>query len=234
MKIPGICCLAAFLCSCSYLPEAENLPGGIHIEENRDYILLEPQHSESLSPTGLIFYPGGLVDPHAYENLAASFALSGPGHRVLIAKMPSNLAVLDLNAAKKILKSQNDLQWVIGGHSLGGAMSCSLISKETDLVQGLVLMASYPAESADLSSWGRPVLSISASEDRIVNEENFIKGKDFLPAETSYRIIEGGNHSGFGQYGSQEGDGIATISQEEQHRQAAEFLQTFFDEHGLE
>ena len=84
--------------SCSYLPEGEIYPAGVNVEENRDLIEIMPEGGAA-SATGLVFYPGGLVDPHAYIELASGFALSGSGHRVLIVKMPSNLAVLASRSA---------------------------------------------------------------------------------------------------------------------------------------
>ncbi|EMR73979.1 hypothetical protein MCGE09_00658, partial [Thaumarchaeota archaeon SCGC AB-539-E09] len=39
-----------------------------------------------------------------------------------------------------------------------------------------------------------------------------------LPFETEIVLIEGGNHAQFGEYGAQNGDGIATIGSEEQQK----------------
>lgn len=222
------------LASCSYLPQDQDLPNGLRTEENRDYILLEPLDSASLSKTGFLFYPGGLVDPHAYMEMAGAFALSGSGHRVLIAKMPTNLAVLNAGAARKILQDHADLDWVIGGHSLGGAMACSEVNNRSQDYKGLVLMASYPPSSADLSSWPGEVLSISASKDLVVDIEKYESAKSLLPKGMTYTVIMGGNHSGFGSYGFQQGDGEAVISREEQQRITVSVMQNFFIEHGLE
>lgn len=51
--------------SCSYLPEEIDLASGMEVGETVNYISLKPTRSTS-SKTGLIFYPRGLVDPHAY------------------------------------------------------------------------------------------------------------------------------------------------------------------------
>ncbi len=45
--------------------------------------------------------------------------------------------------------------------------------------------------------------------------------------QTLYYEIPGGNHSGFGSYGFQEGDGQATISPSEQQAQVRAFIQAF-------
>ena len=226
--------LAAIFTRCSYLPEPVADATGVVIEEFRDHLLISPEEDSNLSPTGFIFYPGGLVDPHAYLSLASAFALSNDGHRIIIAKMPANLAVLDMKAAKKILQEYDTEDWVIGGHSLGGAMACSMVDKEPTLFKALVLMAAYPAESADLSNWDHPVLSISATEDKIVDQEKYEKSRDRLPLYTSLVMIEGGNHGGFGQYGPQKNDGTASISQTDQEARIIEFMQEFFLINGLD
>ena len=148
--------------------------------------------------------------------------------------MPANLAVLDMKAAKNILKDYKEQEWVIGGHSLGGAMACSMVDNEPSLFKALVLMAAYPAESVDLSSWDHPVLSITGSEDKILDQVKFESSRDHLPLYTSLVMIEGGNHGGFGKYGTQKDDGTATISQSEQETRVVELMQSFFLKNGLE
>lgn len=226
--------IALFAASgCSYLPETVQDFPELLIRENRDYIEILPANLNS-SNTGFMFYPGGLVDPHGYLELASMFANSGIGHHVIIAKMPANLAVLDAKAAVKILKEFPDEQWVLGGHSLGGAMACSLLDKESERFEGLVLMASYPSTSTDLSKWEGAVLSLTASNDMVVDQAKFLEGKALLPPLASYYDIAGGNHSGFGTYGDQKGDGEANISREAQHLIIIEQMQNFYMDNGFE
>ncbi|MFN2221966.1 MAG: alpha/beta hydrolase, partial [Candidatus Promineifilaceae bacterium] len=74
------------------------------------------------SPTdkGLIYYPGGLVDPEAYAVTAQGIA--DAGYLVVIPKMPLNLAFTGINRADGIRADFPEIEsWVIGGHSLGGA-----------------------------------------------------------------------------------------------------------------
>ncbi|MBV6552676.1 alpha/beta hydrolase, partial [Acinetobacter soli] len=51
----------------------------------------------------------------------------------------------------------------------------------------------------------------------------------YLPDSAIFETISGGNHAGFGSYGSQRGDGSATISNEEQQQQIAEKLTQWLD-----
>ncbi len=87
--------------------------------------------------------------------------------------MPANLAVMGSKAAVKITEEFPDERWVIGGHSLGGAMACSMLEKEPELFEGLVLMAAYSSGSLDLSIWEGAALSITASNDGILDWEKY-------------------------------------------------------------
>ena len=53
-------------------------------------------------------------------------------------------------------------------------------------------------------------------------EAELEEGKKKLPGDSVSRLIEGGNHTGFGDYGVQAVDGEATITHEEQQRIAVE------------
>ncbi|MCA9383354.1 alpha/beta hydrolase [Candidatus Dojkabacteria bacterium] len=178
---------------------------------NEDYLIAQPDES---SKRGIIIYPGGLVEPEAYVTL--SKGLADEGYFVAIIDMPWNLAVLDPLKGQEIIEEYDQIEeWIIMGHSLGGSMAVRL-AVESDKVVGLVLLASYPEGSLNISSEDFKVLSISASNDMIINESNLIESEKNLPVDTVYKVIEGGNHSQFGDYGLQENDGVATISPEQQ------------------
>ena len=48
--------------------------------------------------------------------------------------------------------------------------------------------------------------------------------KLYLPEGSKEYVIKGGNHSQFGNYGKQDGDGIADISSDEQQRKTVELI----------
>ena len=170
---------------------------------------------------GFIFYPGGKVEYTAYIPLMA--ALAERGIACLLPKMPCNLAVLDMNAADGMLEAIPDVtEWYIGGHSLGGSMAASYVASHTDEFAGLVLLGAY--STADLSATSLRVLSLYGSEDGVMNAEKYGKYRENLPADFVEVILEGGNHAGFGMYGAQKGDGVATMTGEEQIALAAEHI----------
>ena len=85
-------------------------------------------------------------------------------------------------------------------------------------IKGLVLWASYPASTDDLSTSALAVLSVSASRDGLATPARIAAARPLLPPSTTYRPIDGGNHAQFGSYGTQMGDHSATITAAEQWR----------------
>lgn len=177
--------------------------------------------------TGLIFYPGGRVDPRSYAPLARS--ISGKGYLVVIPSMPLNLAVFDPDVAMDVIRAYPDVKhWVVGGHSLGGAMAAHFIKQHPDKVEGLILLASYPANSDNLREISSlKVLSIYASQDGLATPEKVLASRPLLPADTLWVEIAGGNHAQFGWYGDQNGDLPAQISREQQQEQVVSAILEF-------
>ena len=181
----------------------------ISVQENQEGIVFAPDKPRA----GFIFYPGGKVEHTAYAPLMK--ALAEKDILCVLVKMPFHLAVFDVNAADGIREQFPEIKsWYIGGHSLGGSMATSYVSKHTEDFEGLVLLAAYSTE--DLSDSGLKVLSVYGSEDGVLNREKYEEYRSNLPEDTVEYVIEGGNHAGFGSYGEQEGDGQARISQGEQ------------------
>ena len=197
------------------------LAPSVSMEISDDRMVFLPEEAEA----GLIFYPGGKVEFTAYTPLMAKLAVQNI--LCVLLKMPLNLAVLDLDAAKGIPELFPEMEhWYLAGHSLGGSMAASYVEKNVDQYDGLVLLASY--STADLSASNIPVISVYGSEDGVLNMEKYEEYKDNLPSGFEEYIIEGGCHAGFGGYGPQDGDGIPTLSSENQIHETARLLAGFF------
>ena len=168
--------------------------------------------------TGLIFYPGGKVDSRAYA--PQMHAIAAQGYLTVITPMPLYLAIFGINKADEVVKAYPDIQhWGIAGHSLGGSMAAQYVAGSTK-VQGLAFWASYPA--VDLSKASIKAVSIYGTSDGVAKLDSVLGGKKFLPADTPFVAIEGGDHSGFGWYGMQPGDNPATISRADQNAQTVQ------------
>lgn len=168
--------------------------------------------------TGFIFYPGGRVSPEAYA--PAARAIAEAGYLSVIVPAPFGLSVLDPNAADGVIEAHPEIdRWVIGGHSLGGAMAAQYADGHADSIGGLALWAAFPAAGTDLSDMELVTTSVYATEDGLATIDEIEASAAQLPADTTFVRIEGGNHAGFGWYGPQDGDGEATVSRAEQQAQ---------------
>lgn len=176
---------------------------------------------------GLIFYPGGLVDHRAYAPLMQ--ALCERGVLCLLTEMPLDLAVLDMKAADGLqaLYPQVD-RWLIGGHSLGGAMAAGYVSDHAQEYDGLVLLGAY--STADLSQTELKVLSVYGTQDGVLNRGKYAQCLRHYPKRFTEIVIEGGCHAYFGDYGAQKGDGEPTISREAQMTIAADAIAAMYEE----
>ncbi|MBR4726932.1 MAG: alpha/beta hydrolase [Clostridia bacterium] len=176
---------------------------------------------------GLIFYPGGKVEPEAYAPLLTACAQRGL--LCVLVSMPGNLAVLHSNAADGIQARYPALtHWYLCGHSLGGAMAASYIAKHPADYDGLILLAAYSA--ADLRETGLRVLSVRGSEDGVLDRDKYAAAAGNLPPGAEEYVIEGGCHAYFGDYGPQAGDGTPAISCDAQIRQTADRIAAFTEE----
>ena len=169
--------------------------------------------------TALIFYPGAKVEETAYAPML--HLLAGKGADVILVKMPFRLAILGINKAEKIQRKYSYDKWYIGGHSMGGAMAALYAAGFGERLDGLILCAAYAAKPLDS---GLTVLTIYGSEDKVLNMDRFETGKRYLPADASVYEIVGGNHSQFGNYGIQSGDGTAGITTDVQQEETVEFI----------
>ncbi len=241
---------AGLAASCSYLPQFAPgaLAAGVTVTETREAIVLVPA-TVAPGTAGLMFYPGGLVDPHGYLQLLAEVAAAGIP--VVLAKAPGNLAVFspDVGLALRALVPAAD-GWVVGGHSLGGAMAGWSAHDNPDAWKGVVFLAAYPPDSKSLASWPHPVLSLSAQFDGLATPAKIAATLPLLPAQqqvlpsigTPYTYtsgghavlheIPGGSHAQFGSYGPQDGDGTPTITAATQQAAATAFIVEFFTNNG--
>lgn len=169
----------------------------------------------------VIFYSGALVAPDSYSIWAKEVAESG--YTVKIVHFPFNMAFLNMNAAKSLVKPNE--KYVIGGHSLGGAMAARYAhNASTKNLKGVFLLGAYADEKGRLDRKNLQVLSITATRDGVLNWKNYNSDKKYLPKTTEYKSIKGGNHGGFGSYGSQKGDKKSKISNQKQQDIIASLL----------
>lgn len=193
----------------------------ITVSENGENISFIPIENKRI--TGFIFYPGGMVDPKAYAPMARRLAENG--FAVYIVKLPLGSAPLSgqetdvMDYTRQLMDTNQSIQrWVLGGHSRGAAIACRFAYYNNDLFSGLILIGtSHPKDDEfDLSNSGLLVMKIYATHDGLASVSEIEETSKFLPNDTIWVKIDGGNHSQFGYFGTLLGDGRAEISHEEQ------------------
>jgi dienelactone hydrolase len=235
---------AILLASCSSYqplrPVDAQTTDAVEVEDRDDFLLItsggtpsEGSATETIpADHGIIFYPGGLVEPEAYVSLLAP--LAEQGIPVAILRVPFDLAVFGVRDAEDVLEENAGTlaeEWVLAGHSLGGAMAGRFLSRHSadHEIRGIIFLASYPADNDSLATTEYPVLSIWAENDGLATSEDREETDSRLPSDATVAVIQGGNHAGFGEYGPQDDDGARTISLETQHEQTRALISAFLD-----
>ena len=188
----------------------------VEMEENDYGLYMDGPGDKS----ALIFYPGAKVEYTAYVPLL--WQLAEKGVDVFLIKMPCNLAFFGQNKAEDVMKKYEYEKWYLGGHSLGGAMAAFYAAKHPDDLDGMVLLAAYSTK--DLHEEDFSVISLYGSEDEVLNMNKIEESRAYMPANYTEICLEGGNHAQFGNYGVQKGDGVASVSREEQQNQTVEAI----------
>ena len=178
----------------------------VTVTDTSTSVVLAP--ADGAGHTGLVFFPGARVDPYAYLYKLAG-TVEATGLTVVIAKPVLNLAILDRRPLSTFTDAVPEVTtWYLGGHSVGGVRACLLADNPE--VAGLVLFGSYCSaapERTDLRA-----LSLSGSADGLSTPEKIADSANLLPSDTRFSELEGANHARFGDYGTENGDGVATRS----------------------
>lgn len=230
--IPVILVMAFLIYSNDYyraMPESKTLMVSSDIVDYSGSPWIEFSVKNQTAAKGFIFYPGGKVEEEAYAPLAEKVAESG--YKAVIVPMPFKLAVFSPNKAAGVIEKYPEIkEWYIAGHSLGGVMAAQFTYKNQDKITGLILLASYPMDSNNLSSSKVKVLSIYGTNDGFVGKDTIDSSKKLLPETTKWLPVIGGNHSQCGWYGFQKGDKVASISREEQQNIISNAIVDFMKE----
>lgn len=198
------------------------------IQRENDWVVFKPDDNTG-KEVGVILYPGAKVEPEAYSYLGKR--LADKGYIVGIPKFNLNLSMFETNKADEFIDQNPDIKkWYIGGHSLGGVSAATYARKNQDVVDGLILLASYPSSGDDFSNKDTPILSIFAEKDGLTTKKKIAETKKLLPEEAVLYEIKGGNHAQFGMYGEQKGDKKADITAKAQQDLIVDKLLTWLDE----
>lgn len=178
--------------------------------------------------SSLVFFPGALVEPAAYAPLLRKVALAG--YAVLLIELPRRGVFGGADGTEVIGRARRAMlgvsgvaEWVIAGHSRGGAVAARFVRESGSGVRGLVLVGTSHPRDFSLAESKLLVTKILGTHDGIAPIDKSEENRHLLPTMSRWVLIEGGNHSQFGSYGFQPGDYFATVDrdwQQELTRQA--------------
>lgn len=169
------------------------------------------------SDVGLILYQGAKVESESYSYLS-----NLEDTNLFISDFAFDFAFFNPNLAEKIIADNPQIKkWYIAGHSLGGVFAYDYASKN-DLIEGVIMLGSYPLSNEAIDF---KVLSIFGTRDGLIQnyEEEMLK----YPSTATFELVEGANHSGYGDYGFQKNDLKAEITADEQHEIIINLIDNF-------
>ena len=191
----------------------------VKVTKEKGYIFFDGAGTDK----AMIFYPGARVATEAYAPLMSGLAKEGID--CFLVDMPFHFAIFGRDRAAGIISDYSYDEYIMAGHSLGGAMAADYTAGHPGDVSALVLLASYPTKKIDD---GIKFLSILGSNDRIINTEKYEKYKsNWSEGNSQDYLIFGGNHAGFGNYGDQDGDGEAKIKPKTQWKETISVIKEY-------
>ena len=190
-------------------------PEGVDVRTEGNWLILKPEDGEP--DTALIFYPGAYCDIRGYAQLLTEIAAAG--YLVIAVEMPFDFSIFGRDSADAVRAAFPDIRnWVMAGHSMGGAMAGSYSFSHQDELAGLILWDSYSSQSLGNSSL--PVTHIHRALPDGTSSTIFSDKRDTYPKDVDWIPVPGGNHMQFGSFssGSYQEEWDPQISEDAQHR----------------
>ena len=168
---------------------------------------------------GLVWVTGCLVPAEAYAPLARAVARGGAP--AIVYQLPWRCTPLPAQPAQvladlRALMQAPGSRWVLGGHSKGAVYVSALAAAPPPTLGGIVVAGTTHPRDVDLSASRLIVAKVVATRDGIAPLTTSNANRGLLPPGVLWRTADGGNHSQFGWYGTQLGDGRATIDRAQQ------------------
>jgi len=165
--------------------------------EDGDWLVMRSKTTKAT--TGVIIYAGANCDIHGYAQ--TMHRLAAAGYLVVTPSFPFDFAIFDPYVADDIRAKYTQISnWVIIGHSMGGAMAGMYAYDNQDNLGGLILWDSYPPESSSLADTDLPVTLIHRATLAGEPPKKFTDMADVYPPSMTWVPVPGGIHMYFGSF----------------------------------
>ena len=204
----------------------------VTVTDDGEAIHFEPRSGKRAN--GVIFLPGGMVDPLAYTPLCK--ALASAGHPVYLVRLPMRIAFTEaqvdglFSRVTALITAHRETRWFLSGHSRGAMLSTRYARESQTAIDGLVLIATTHPRDFDLSATNLRVTKIFGAADGIAGPDAIRQNAKLLPPSTTWVEIPGANHVQFAYYRYQLGAGAATISRDKQQARLLEAMRAAISE----
>ncbi len=207
-------------------PELLHSTAAVAVMDSGAILRFTPR-ADSTSP-GVIFLPGGAIDPQAYVPLLR--AVAAAGYPAVLVRLPWRVAPsassqrLVWDRILGVVSEAPARRWVLAGHSRGAALSARFAGLHPKALAGLVLIGTTHPKRESLAGLTMPVTKIYGTRDCVADSAAVFANASLLPANTRWVRLEGANHRQFGWYGAQLGDCSATMTREDQQARTVQAL----------
>lgn len=165
--------------------------------ESGDWLVMHP--GSSTVETGIILYPGANCDIRGYAPVLRKVAAQG--YLVVAVSMPFDFAIFAPSRADDVRAAFPEIDnWVIAGHSMGGAMAGQYAFQHQQELAGLVLWDAYPPGSSDLSESTLPTLHVHRATADGTPPQTFVDMLHLFPNGSQWVPVPGGQHMYFGSF----------------------------------
>jgi hypothetical protein len=176
-------------------PECQDDACLAQLINDKQWITFEARNTTPAA--GLIFYPGGGVDPRVYAPILKDLAKWG--YLVALVPMPGNVALAGYGRADGVIAGIPTItDWFLAGHSLGGVGVEAYVKEHPTTARGFIHWASYGATEFDIHEVELPGVSIYGTADGKATPQEVQDGAAFLPQGTGFVRLDGANHVQFG------------------------------------
>ena len=149
--------------------------------------------------TGIVFYPGAYCDIRGYTPVLKEIAAQG--YLVVAPKMPFDFSIFAPDAADDVRAAHPEIrQWIIAGHSMGGAMAGAYADKNRDNLAGVIVFDSYPPGSNSLADADLPILLFERAREDSSRSQKFIDNANLYPDSARLILIPGAQHMYYGSF----------------------------------
>jgi len=165
--------------------------------ETGDWIVMRP--SGAGPRAGLIVYPGANCDIRGYAPVLREVAAQG--YLVIAVSMPFDFSIFAPDSADDVRAAFPEIEdWVLAGHSMGGAMAGYYAYHHQDDLAGLIFWDSYPPDSNSLADSKLPIMHIHRAALNGTAPQKFLDKKGLFPADSTWVPVPGGMHMYFGSF----------------------------------